>query len=60
MPTAMAYVGDSTSLEKRGSAMGIIGAAMGMGMVFGPAIGGLLSEISLGISLYFCGLVSFN
>jgi MFS family permease len=43
MPTAMAYVADSTSPEKRGNAMGMIGAAMGMGMIFGPAIGGLLS-----------------
>lgn len=58
MPTAMAYVGDSTSLEKRGSAMGIIGAAMGMGMVFGPAIGGLLSEISLGFPFIFAGLLA--
>lgn len=61
MPTAMAYVGDSTSLEKRGSAMGIIGAAMGMGMVFGPAIGGLLSEISLAFPFIFAGILAlFN
>lgn len=61
MPTAMAYVGDSTSLEKRGSAMGMIGAAMGMGMVFGPAIGGLLSEISLAFPFIFAGLLAlFN
>ncbi|MGS0765676.1 MFS transporter [Syntrophomonas curvata] len=58
MPTAMAYVGDSTSLEKRGSAMGMIGAAMGMGMVFGPAIGGILSEISLAFPFVFAGLLA--
>lgn len=58
MPTAMAYVGDSTSLEKRGSAMGMIGAAMGMGMVFGPAIGGLLSRISLAFPFVFAGLLA--
>lgn len=55
MPTAMAYVADSTDLEKRGPAMGKIGAAMGMGMVFGPAIGGLLSEISLAFPFIFAG-----
>ncbi len=59
MPTAMAYVGDSTSLEKRGSAMGMIGAAMGMGMVFGPAIGGLLSDISLAFPFVFAGILAF-
>jgi len=58
MPTAMAYVGDSTSLEKRGQAMGMVGAAMGMGMIFGPAIGGLLSTISLSFPFVFAGLLA--
>lgn len=58
MPTAMAYVADSTNLEKRGPAMGKIGAAMGMGMVFGPAIGGLLSEISLAFPFVFAGILA--
>lgn len=58
MPTAMAYVGDSTSLEKRGSSMGMVGAAMGMGMIFGPAIGGLLSTISLGFPFLLAGLLA--
>lgn len=58
MPTAMAYVGDSTSLEERGSAMGMTGAAMGMGMVFGPAIGGILSGISLAFPFVFAGLLA--
>ena len=58
MPTAMAYVGDSTSMEKRGPAMGMIGAAMGMGMVFGPAIGGILSGISLAFPFVFAGLLA--
>ncbi len=58
MPTAMAYVGDTTSIEKRGSAMGMIGAAMGMGMVFGPAIGGILSGISLAFPFVFAGLLA--
>ncbi len=58
MPTAMAYVGDSTSIEKRGPAMGMIGAAMGMGMVIGPAIGGMLSGISLAFPFVFAGLLA--
>ena len=36
-------------------AMGMIGAAMGMGMVFGPAIGGILSGISLAFLLFLPG-----
>lgn len=58
MPTAMAYVGDSSSLEKRGAAMGMVGAAMGMGMIFGPAIGGILSGISLAFPFVFAGLLA--
>lgn len=57
MPTAMAYIADSTSLEKRGAAMGMTGAAMGMGMIFGPALGGMLSTISLGFPFVFAGFL---
>jgi DHA1 family multidrug resistance protein-like MFS transporter len=47
MPTTMAYVSDSTSKQDRGGGMGVLGAAMGLGMVFGPALGGLLGGQSL-------------
>lgn len=40
---AFAYVGDITSPEQRPKAMGMIGAAFGLGFIFGPAIGGLLA-----------------
>ncbi len=42
LPTAMAYVADSTSYEQRGQGMGLLGAAMGLGMVVGPGLGGFL------------------
>jgi DHA1 family tetracycline resistance protein-like MFS transporter len=44
---AQAYVADVTRPEERAKGMGLIGAAFGMGFVLGPAIGGLLSSISL-------------
>ena len=40
---AFAYVTDVTTRENRAKGMGILGAAAGMGFVFGPAIGGLLA-----------------
>ncbi|OGF54579.1 MAG: hypothetical protein A2Z21_06780, partial [Candidatus Fraserbacteria bacterium RBG_16_55_9] len=46
LPAAMAYVADSTGPEQRGQAMGLMGAAMGLGMIFGPAIGGFLGAFS--------------
>jgi DHA1 family multidrug resistance protein-like MFS transporter len=47
LPTAMAYIGDSTSEEERGGGMGLLGAAMGIGMVLGPGIAGWLASDSL-------------
>lgn len=42
--TAQAYVADVTSPEERTGALGLVGAAFGLGFVFGPAIGGLLAS----------------
>jgi DHA1 family multidrug resistance protein-like MFS transporter len=36
LPTAMAYISDSTDERSRGGGMGVVGAAMGLGMVLGP------------------------
>ncbi len=58
MPTAMAYVADITSEEDRGKGMGIIGAAVGLGFVFGPAIGGIFSKGSLSTPFYIAGISS--
>ncbi len=41
--TAHAYVADLIPQDQRAKYMGMMGAAMGMGFVFGPAIGGLLA-----------------
>ena len=41
--TATAYISDITKPEERGAAFGMIGAAFGVGFVFGPALGGISS-----------------
>lgn len=58
MPTSMAYVADITTPEDRGKGMGIIGAAVGLGFIFGPAIGGLFSKVSLNTPFWIAGIVS--
>lgn len=58
MPTAMAYVSDVTTPEKRGQGMGILGAAMGLGIVVGPGLGGWLGEIDLSIPFIVAGVAA--
>ena len=58
-PAAMAYIGDSTSREKRGGGMGVIGAAAGLGMVVGPGLGGLLATESLSTPFFVGAGLSF-
>jgi MFS transporter, DHA1 family, tetracycline resistance protein len=41
--TAFAYVADVTTPAHRAKGMGIVGAAFGLGFIFGPAIGGVLA-----------------
>ena len=45
LPTAMAYIADITEAKDRSRGVGLMGAAMGMGMIFGPMLGGLLSGV---------------
>jgi MFS transporter, DHA1 family, multidrug resistance protein len=58
LPTAMAYISDSTDEKSRGGGMGVIGAAMGLGMILGPGAGGILSGISLQAPFYFAAVLS--
>jgi len=46
IPVAQAYIADITPPAKRAGGMGLIGAAFGLGFIFGPAIGGLLAPVA--------------
>lgn len=52
IPPTMAFVADITTYEDRGKGMGYIGAAMSLGFMIGPGIGGLFSTISLNFPFY--------
>jgi DHA1 family tetracycline resistance protein-like MFS transporter len=43
--TATAYIADITPQEKRAQRFGLIGAAIGLGFIIGPVVGGVLGEI---------------
>ncbi|GAB4432396.1 MAG: tetracycline resistance MFS efflux pump [Chloroflexi bacterium OHK40] len=61
IPTAQAYIADSTPPEDRARGLGLIGAAFGLGLMLGPAAGGLLSSFGLGVpALLAAGLALLN
>jgi DHA1 family tetracycline resistance protein-like MFS transporter len=45
-PSATAYIADVLPPEKRAAGFGMIGAAFGLGFVVGPALGGVLGQLS--------------
>jgi multidrug resistance protein len=49
VPVAQAIVADSTTPDRRARGMGMIGAAFGLGFIFGPWIGGELSHFGYGV-----------
>lgn len=55
---ANAYVADITSPEERGKAFGKIGAAFGIGFIFGPVIGGSLGAINLHLPFFVAAALS--
>lgn len=52
LPTAMAVIADTTSDDERAKGMGLLGAAFGLGAIFGPFIGGVLGDISIRLPFF--------
>ncbi len=57
--TAQAYIADVTTPENRAKGMGMFGAAFGLGFIFGPAIGGVLSSWDISAPFYFAAALAF-
>ena len=57
---AQAYIADSTSKDDRARGLGLIGAAFGLGLMAGPAIGGLLSLHSLSAPALFASTLALT
>jgi MFS transporter, DHA1 family, tetracycline resistance protein len=53
IPTAQAYIADITTPENRAKGMGMVGAAFGLGFIFGPALGGVLSRFGPSTPMWF-------
>jgi MFS transporter, DHA1 family, tetracycline resistance protein len=58
---AQAYISDVTDAKNRSRGMGIIGAAFGLGFIFGPALGGLLSRWGYSLPVFIAaGMALIN
>ena len=57
IPSMLAYVADITSEANRGKGLGLLGAAMSLGFVIGPGIGGFLAELGLRMPFYISAAV---
>ncbi|GGH11731.1 MFS transporter [Paenibacillus segetis] len=55
MPAVTAYVADITSVEERPKAMGYVSAAISIGFIIGPGIGGFIAELGIRAPFYFAG-----
>lgn len=55
---AQAYVADVTRPEDRARGMGMIGAAFGLGFIFGPIIGGVLSGYGPAVPFLGAGILT--
>ncbi|MBA2683730.1 MAG: TCR/Tet family MFS transporter [Gemmatimonadaceae bacterium] len=56
--TATAYIADVTPPDERAAKFGLLGAAFGLGFIIGPAVGGVLGDISLRLPFYVAGGLS--
>ena len=57
--TAQAYIADVTTIKNRAKGMGFFGAMFGLGFIFGPAIGGILSRYGISTPFFFAAALSF-
>lgn len=58
---AMAYISDITDVKDRSKGMGTIGAAFGLGFVFGPFVGGVLAQrFGFGVPVFLSAFMSLT
>ena len=57
---AQSYISDVTTVENRAKGLGMIGAAFGLGFIFGPAIGGFTSQWGYHVPALMASVLSFT
>jgi DHA1 family multidrug resistance protein-like MFS transporter len=54
----MAYVSDVTTKEDRANGIGVLGSAMGLGVIIGPGVGGLLGSENIQLPFFVSAFLS--
>lgn len=58
LTVATAYIADVSTAKNRAQNFGLLGAAFGLGFIFGPALGGLLGNLDLRLPFFVAAAVS--
>ena len=58
MPVMFAYIADITKPEERARRYGLLGALSGIGFMIGPALGGLLAQVSLSAPVFVTAAIA--
>ncbi len=59
VPSVLAYVADITTKETRAKGMGYISAAMNLGIVLGPGLGGIIAQFGIRVPYFFAAGLGF-
>ncbi len=59
LSTAAAYIADVSKPEERSKNFALIGTAWSLGLILGPAAGGLLGQLNLSLPAYVAAVLSF-
>ena len=57
LTTVNAYIADISTPENRAQNFGLVGAAFGLGFIFGPALGGILGNMGTRVPFYASAVV---
>jgi DHA1 family multidrug resistance protein-like MFS transporter len=57
VPSNLAYIADTTTNETRAKGMGYFSAAMNLGMVLGPGIGGIVAQFGIRVPYFGASLL---
>lgn len=60
LPAAFAYASDVSTADQRSAAMGMLGAAIGLGVAFGPFLGGALLGLGMRVPYFVSGAMALG